>query len=87
MPGVLTEPNYDAGVLDPTVRIDEPRPDRTRCRIDGLLGEMLQPVVGEHHGVVVEEHQHLAGGGLDCLIVELGEVESSGPGQDSHPRV
>ena len=47
-------------------------------RAGQLVHELVQPVVGHHLGIVVEQHHHLARRRSDPPVTHRGEVERAG---------
>jgi hypothetical protein len=65
----------DAAVLDAAVRIAQEAAHRTHVGLHGDVHERLDPVAVGHLDVVVEEDQHVAGGGRGAAVDQAREVE------------
>src|SRR5207302_4310664 len=68
------ERKADALVLDAAIGIDEPGAHGTDLGAHGVLDESLQPVLGQHLGVVVEEQQKVAVDVRRAVVLNAGVV-------------
>jgi len=77
------EAHDQPAVLEPTVRIEEPRPGGTDVGAERLGAQGSQPSAPMRLDVVVEEQQNVAARFERARIVERGPVEGPGIDQDT----
>ena len=62
-------------MLDGAIFIDKQPAGCANVWLLGVVEEVLEPVIREDFGIVVEKHEKLAAGGAGSEIVRAGEVE------------
>ncbi len=78
---------HRAAMLQPAAGVEQPGADRADLRPHGAGDHLRQPVGGDDVDVVVEQQQDLAARLGRGAVVQRGEVERAGRGQDAQARV
>ncbi|GJE45953.1 hypothetical protein AEGHOMDF_5153 [Methylobacterium soli] len=87
VPRLSSAVDLDAGMLHPTIRIVELGADDTDLAAQRLGDELVEPVLVDHDGVVVEQDQHRPVRLCRAGIVAPRPVEDSGTGEGAQARV